>query len=243
MKWFALLVLLFGELLFAAAPSGELKPMIMGMPFQAKRIKSILQYQQFINEALATAGYKVSIRTSKGRQVNDLLIRGEIGCLAYDDKTWIDGREKTVSLSFPIIHTTSRVFYLSKNKDFNESRLRDYRGAVSIHNQILNKEAMRRKLKYVNNASPLHSVADLINGKIDYFVAIQEVGISAIESHPEAKGKVTHGESTFLDVALYLTFAKKYESDLPKIEEAFRKALKGDLSRYPLIKDRLNTDP
>lgn len=215
----------------------------MGLPFHVKRVKAIQQYQDFLTGTLAQAGFKVTVQTSQGRLVSQMLVDGELDAIMYDDKSWTEGRNKTVSVSFPIIRTRARVFYLSDNKKFNEEKLRKFKGGVSTNNISLNKEAARRKLKYINTSSPLQSVVDLLGGKIDYFVAIQEVGLSVVESHPEAKGKVVMGKTVFLEAPLYMTFAKKFEPDMPKIEEAFRKALTGDLSKYPLIMDNLNRAP
>ncbi|AFY03023.1 transporter substrate-binding domain-containing protein [Bdellovibrio bacteriovorus] len=242
MKLLVLMILLVGSI-SAAAQTAELKPMVMGLPFQVKRVKAILQYQDFVNTTLVDAGYKVTVHTSKGRLTSQMLVGGELDAVTYDDKTWTEGRDKTVSVSFPIIRTRARIFYLADNQKFNEAKLKKFKGGFSTNNIALNKEAERRKLKYINTVSPLQSVVDLLAGKIDYFVAIQEVGLSVIESHPEAKGKVVMGKLVFLEVPLYMTFAKRFDPDMPKIEAAFKKALTGDLSKYPLIMENLNKEP
>ncbi|BEV69764.1 hypothetical protein Bb109J_c3184 [Bdellovibrio bacteriovorus] len=215
----------------------------MGLPFHVNRVKAIQQYQDFLTGTLAQAGFKVTVQTSQGRLISQMLVDGELDAIMYDDKSWTEGRNKTVSVSFPIIRTRARVFYLSDHKKFSEEKLKKFKGGFSTNNIVLNKEASRRKLKYINTSSPLQSVVDLLGGKIDYFVAIQEVGLSVVDSHPEAKGRVVMGKTVFHEVPVYLTFARKFEPDLSRIEEAFRKALTGDLSKYPLIMENLNKEP
>lgn len=242
MKLLVLVLLIMGSV-SAASQATDLKPLVMGLPFQVKRVRAILQYQDFINTTLADAGYKVTVHTSPGRLISQMLVGGELDAVTYDDKTWTEGRDKTVSVPFPIIRTRARIFYLADNQKFNEGMLKKFKGGFSTNNIALTKEAERRKLKYIDTTSPLQSVVDLLSGKIDYFVAIQEVGLSVVESHPEAKDKVVMGKTVFLEVPLYMTFAKKFEPDMPKIETAFRKALTGDLSKYPLIMENLNKEP
>ncbi|UXR64233.1 transporter substrate-binding domain-containing protein [Bdellovibrio bacteriovorus] len=235
-------ILLLGSLAVAQEPS-SMKPLVMGLPFQVKRVRAIMEYQEFINRALADAGYGVVIQNTPAQRPYELLTQGKLDAIIYDDKSFTEQREQTVSLSFPLIRTHGRIFYLGKNLKFNEHKLKAFRGGISINNHALSLEANQQKLKYIHTVSPLQSVAQLVDGKIDYFIAIEEVGRSAIEAYPAARGKVSMGQVSFMTVPLYLTFHKKLKPDLPRIEAAFRKALTGDLSKYPLIMENLNKNP
>ncbi|MFV8248941.1 hypothetical protein [Bdellovibrio bacteriovorus] len=244
MKWAFILVFFVSSMAMAEqSPLQSPKPVVMGLPFHVKRIKAIMQYQDFINQTMSSVGYKVSIRNTQGSPPNKMLTDGQIDAITYDDKTWTEQRDKTVSLSFPIIRTRGRIFFKGNNTRFDETKLAKFKGGISNNNMAFTEEATRRKLRFINTASPLQSVVDLMSGKIDYFVAIQEVGLSAVDSHPEGKSSIVMGKTVFLEVPLYLTFSRKFQSDLPRIESAFRKALTGDLSKYPLIIENLNKEP
>lgn len=243
MKQILILWIFLMSSLAVAQETSPMKSLVMGLPFQVKRVRAIMEYQEFINQALADAGYHVVIQKTPAQRPYELLVQGKLDAIIYDDKSFVQQRDQTVSLSFPLIRTYGRVFYLGKNQKFNEQKLKDFKGGISLNNHALVLEANRQKLKYIHTSSPLQSVAQLVDGKIDYFIAIEEVGRSAIEAYPAAKGKVTMGQSYFMAVPLYLTFHKKLKTDLPRIEASFRKALAGDLSKYPLIMENLNKSP
>lgn len=223
------------------APS--LKPLVIGLPFQGKRVKAVIEYQDFISHTLMSAGYQVVIQNTPGQRPYELLVKGDLDAITYDDLSLTQQRDQAVSLPFPIARTHGRIFYLSANPKFDELKLESFKGGVSLSNHALELEASRRKLKFIHTLSPLQSVAQLVDGKIDYFVAIEEVGLSAVESYPAAKNNVVMGKIDFLALPLYLTFHKRLKPDLPKIEASFRKALSGDLSKYPLISENLNKKP
>lgn len=219
------------------------KSLVMGVPFQVKRVKAIMEFQDFITQALAEAGFKVMIQNTPAQRPYELLVQGKLDLIIYDDKSFLEKRDQTVSLSFPVVHARGRVFYLSGSSKFNEDKLKDLKGGISINNHALVLEASRRKLKFIHAASPLQSVVQLVDGTIDYFVAIETVGLSAIEAYPIAKGKVVMAKKTFQELPLFLTFHKKLKPDIPRIEASVRKALAGDLSKYPLIIESLNKNP
>nr|BFD64319.1 hypothetical protein BdHM001_30000 [Bdellovibrio sp. HM001]BFD68512.1 hypothetical protein HAGR004_35340 [Bdellovibrio sp. HAGR004] len=219
------------------------KPLVMGVPFQVKRVKAIMEFQDFISQALADAGYSVVIQNTPAQRPYELLIEGKLDAILYDDKSFSEQRDQTVSLSFPLMQTSGRAFYRGSDAKFREDQLKAVKGGISINNHALVLEATRRRLKFIHTTNPMQSVALLVDGKIDYFLAIREVGLSAIEAYPAAKGKVVMGKKDFLTLPLFLTFHKKLKPDLPRIEASVRKALAGDLSKYPLIRDNLNKSP
>ncbi|WP_373999474.1 substrate-binding periplasmic protein [Bdellovibrio bacteriovorus] len=209
---------------------------------------SIIEYQNFVQKALKDAGFETHIKVTSGKVPYEQMLSGEIDGILYDDLHIKKERKKTVSTSFPLINTRSRFFYLKdnpkfKDKNFSNSHLAELKGCVSSANNIIEEEALRRKLNFINSSSPLQSLTAVLEGKADYFIAIEEVGKSAVNAHPEARNKIAFSEEVFKEIPLYLTFHKKHRKHMPKIESALIKNLRGDLRQYPQISDNLNKDP
>ncbi|WP_413570304.1 substrate-binding periplasmic protein [Bdellovibrio sp. HCB117] len=240
--------LFFIFLLWNVTAYAQEKSLTLGIPYHVKRVTSIIEYQNFVQKALKDAGFEARIKVTSGKVPYEEMLSEEIDGILYDDLHIKKERKKTVSTSFPLINTRSRFFYLKENpkfkdKNFSSSYLATLKGCVSSANKIIEEEALRQKLNFINSNSPLQSVTAVLEGKADYFIAIEEVGKSAVNSHPEAKNKIVFSEKVFKEVPLYLTFHKKHGKDMPKIERALVKHLRGDLRQYPQISDNLNKDP
>ncbi|WP_155722572.1 substrate-binding periplasmic protein [Bdellovibrio bacteriovorus] len=240
--------LFFIFLLWNVTALAQDKSLTLGIPYQVKRVTSIIEYQNFVQKALKDAGFESRIKVTSGKIPYDEMLSGGVDGILYDDLHIKKDRKNTVSTSFPLINTRSRFFYRKenpkfKNKNFSNAVLAELKGCVSSANKIIEEEALRRKLNFINSNSPLQSVTAVLEGKADYFIAIEEVGKSAVNSHPEAKNKIVYSEEVFKEVPLYLTFHKKHAKDMPKIERALVKNLRGDLRQYPQISENLNKDP
>lgn len=240
-----LMVLIF---LLASPCVHAQKKVAMGLPFHVNRIKAIAEYQRFLSEALKEAGFTLEIKVVRERLPYDLLVGGELDSIMYDDLGLRKDRQKTVSTSFPIIKTRSRYFHLKNNPQLLDRKYKDktissLRGCVIMANYLIEKEVRRRGFNFIHAGSQMQCINTILDGKADYFIAIEEVGRSALESTPGAKDKFTVSDTVFLEVPLYLTFHKKFQPDLPRIEASLKKKLTGDLSGFPLIATNLNKMP
>ncbi len=214
----------------------------MGIPYKFSRNKALVEYHELLSEAFADIGYKIVLTTVPIQSTHEMLTSGVVDTVAYDDLGDQSGREKIVTTSFPVALTVATVFY-SKIRPVNESKLNKYRGAISKNNTLIIREATKRKLKFVQTASPFQCVQTVIEKKADYCITIREVGKSTINSSPDAKGTFQSFDKPFIDVPVYVSMKKKYEKDLPKLEAALKHRLHGDLSKYPNVRPVLNTTP
>lgn len=212
----------------------------MGMPFQYSRNQALKEYLEFLSDSLKDAGFKVELKTLQSRRSYDLVTSEEMDSSPYDDLAISEGRDKVISVRFPIIYTKGRIFYRKDSVSFNAKKLNKYTGALSQNNALMDKEAKQRQLKFISTVSPYQSIQLLLERKIDYFLSIEEVGISAVNSTPEGNSQIKMSDVVFNEAPIYFTMQKKFKKDLPKIEMAFRKHLTGNLSQYPLIKANLN---
>ncbi|KHD90068.1 MAG: hypothetical protein OM95_00110 [Bdellovibrio sp. ArHS] len=224
------------------------KVLTLGVPFQIKRVGAIVEYQKLVSNALKDAGFETQTKVTAGKVPYEEMLAGKIDGILYDDLHIKKGRKHTISTSFPLIKTKSRIFYLKenprfKNHDFSDTGLAKYKGSISSANKSIEAEALRRNLSFINSNNPLHNVTALLEGKVDYFIAIEEVGKSAVIAHPGAKDKISSSDTVFTEVPLYLTFHKKHGKEMAKIEQILIKHLRGDLRQYPQISESLNKDP
>lgn len=215
--------------------------MVIGIPYRIDRNAALQQYHDLLKGALHDAGFNMSIKPVAIKTTQEMLVSGEVDGVSYDDLSDKRGRDKIVTTSFPISKTKAVIFY-SKKISINPSKLESYRGTIPHNNKIILKEAEKKGLKFSEATSPYHCVEMVLEKAADYCIAIKEVGLSAVEASPEAKENIIVGENHFLDIPVYVSFRKAFKKDLPAIESALRKHLKGDLSKYPLIKNNLNTD-
>ncbi|WII71876.1 transporter substrate-binding domain-containing protein [Bdellovibrio sp. 22V] len=243
MKIFFLLFFLWNVQVFAQG-----KPLVIGLPYQVKRITAVVEYQSFIADSLKDAGFDMRTKITTVQVPYEHLVAGELDGVLYDDLGIKEGRKNTVSTSFPIIKTRSRYFYLKDNpkfkkRDFSDRHMASLKGCISTANKTIEAEALRRKLSFINANNPYQNVTAVLEGQADYFIAVEEVGKSAVAAHPLAKDKFAFSDVVFTELPLYLTLHKKFHKDMPRIEEALKKRLRGDLSKYPLISDNLNKNP
>lgn len=244
MKRILIILILVCASVFAHAQ----KTVVMGLPFHVNRIKAIAEYQRFLSEALKDAGLSLQIKVVRERLPYDLMIAGDLDAIMYDDLGISKDRQKTVTTSFPIIKTRSRIFHLANNPNFADRKYKDkkistLRGCVVMANYLIEKEVRRRGFSFIHAGSQMQCINTILDGKADYFIAIEEVGRSALDSIPGAKDKFVVSETVFLEIPVYLTFNKKFRDDLPRIEAALKKKLTGDLSAFPLIAVNLNKLP
>ncbi|MEK2646248.1 transporter substrate-binding domain-containing protein [Bdellovibrio sp. BCCA] len=224
-------------LFFITCVSFASTPLSIGFPFGFSRNEAINQYFLFLTDVLKDAGFEAVYKKMPGVLPYEALLKGEVDGIAYDDFALTKGREQTVTVSFPIVYIKVHVFYRVENKYFDEKNLKKYLGALGLNNSMIEKEAKRRKLKYVTSANPTQNVQLLLDKKIDYFLAVEEVGQSALSaSNPELAKKIRMSERVFMSFPLYFTLNKKFKKDLPAIEASFKKHLTGDLSKYPLLR-------
>ena len=226
--------------LFSFSGFGKERLITMGLPYHHTRNAAIVEYIQFLTDSLNDADFKVRLETFQSKRPYDLLVNKQIDSIGYDDLAISEGRDHVITLPFPIVFTYARIFYRADNKDFDVKKLKDYRGALSQNNTVIDKAARARSLKYITAGTPFHCVQLLLDRKVDYFLALEEVGLSSIDSMSGAKGKILMSNEVFVETPTYFTFSTSLAKDEPKIEAAFRKRLQGDLSAYPLLKNHLN---
>lgn len=219
----------------------ESKSLSMGLPYHYTRNAAIVEYVKFVTDSLKDAEYDVAIKTFQSKRAYDLVLAKEVDAAAYDDLAIPEGRDKVVTLSFPISFSYARIFYRADNKKFDPKKLKTYKGALSQNNSLIDKEARAQSLKFISAGNPYHCIQLLLDKKVDYFIAIEEIAKSSIESTPEAKDQIKMSDDTFIKNPVYFTLNKIFQKDIPIIEAAFKKHLQGDLSNYPIIKKHLNT--
>lgn len=235
--------ILFGFLFLytsSAVALAELRTMTIGMPYRITRNQALIEFQNFHADFLQDAGFHTVTKTVPSTSTYEILINGDVDAITYDDLGSKEKRDQVVTLSFPTIRTRALIFYSSDNKQINLKKLKKYKGALTANNVTLENKAKEKGLKYITTGSPFQSLQLLLEGKIDYFIAIEEVGLASIAAHPEAKSKVTHAEEVFSEVPIYFSMNKKFKADIPEIEAALKKHLAGNLDAYPTIKNHLN---
>ncbi|QDK37187.1 transporter substrate-binding domain-containing protein [Bdellovibrio sp. NC01] len=234
--------ILFGFLflyLSSAAAQTELRTMTIGMPYRITRNQALIEFQNLHADFLRDAGFHVVTKTIPATSTYEILINGDVDAITYDDLGSKEKRDQVVTLSFPTIRTRALVFYESAKK-INLKKLKKYKGALTANNVALENKAKEKGLKYITTGSPFQSLQLLLEGKIEYFIAIEEVGLASVAAHPEAKGKIAHSEEPFSEVPIYFSMNKKFKADIPEIEAALKKRLSGNLDAYPTIKNHLN---
>ncbi|MDG0817728.1 substrate-binding periplasmic protein [Bdellovibrio svalbardensis] len=232
------LFLLFSPVL----AQSENTPLTMGMPFRYSRNPALNEYLSLMTASLKDAGFDVVIKTFETKRTYDLVIDGDVDAIPYDDLASTENRDKVVTMSFPILKTYARIFYRADNKSFDPKNLKKLKGALARNNVLIDQEAKKKSLKFVTANSPFHGIKLLLDHEVDYFLAIEEVGLGAINSTPEAKSEIKMSEVPFAEVPIYVTLQKSFKKDLPKIEAAFKKNLQGNLTKYPLIQSHLNKE-
>ena len=215
----------------------------VGVPFKVARIAAIMQYHDFMKTALKDAGFDMELVTIPTKTTLEMLSDGDVDAISYDDKGSDKGRTNIVSMSFPIIFTQAKIFHRIGLNNFSEKTLGSFHAAIPQNNLSIIKEADRRHLKYTAANNPYHCIQMLLNKQADFCIAVDEVTSSAIKSFEKADQKIKTLDDVFLETPIYMSFQKKYKKDLPKIEQAFKTRLKGDLSAYPLVKEHLNKTP
>lgn len=227
---------------WAASTDFPPKEITMGVPYNFSRNQALVEYNEILNKAFNDIGYKLVIVRLPIQNTHEMLIEGKADSVPYDDLSDPRKRNTIVTTSFPIVITAGTVFY-AKVRPIREDRLGKYRGSISTNNTILIKEAKHRKLKFSQTSSPYHCIQTILEKKADYCVTIREVGLSTIDAIPEAKGKVVALKSPFITVPVHVSMQKKFSDEMPKLEDALRRILQGDLEKYPALKPVLNSHP
>ncbi|WP_413560694.1 hypothetical protein [Bdellovibrio sp. HCB209] len=226
------------------AATGAPAPRIltMGVPYKFSRIQALVEYHELLSKSFEDIGYKVEFKPIPIQSSHEMLISGNVDSVSYDDLVDSSGREKIITTSFPIAITRGTVFF-SKTRPVKEDALEKYRGSISKNNSILLNHASKKKLKFKQTATPYQCIQTVIEKQSDFCITVHEIGVTALKDIPNGKGTIVYAEKPFLKMPIHLSMTKKYESDMPKLEVALRKRLKGDLSTYPSIRDALNTNP
>jgi hypothetical protein len=214
----------------------------MGVPYKFNRIQALVEYHDLLAQAFSDIGYKVVLTPIPIQSSHEMLISGTVDSVSYDDLVDQDGRENIVTTSFPVAITTGTIFY-AKIRPINAEKLHRYRGAISKNNHAIIREAKKQKLRFIETSNPFHCIQTIVEKKADYCISIREIGISAMNAIPEAKGRIVYADQPFVKVPVHISLKKKYEKDLPKLEAALKERLRGDLSKYPTITPALNTHP
>ncbi|MGE5086626.1 MAG: substrate-binding periplasmic protein [Bacillota bacterium] len=202
-----------------------------------------MQYHEFMSAALKDAGFKVEWITIPTKNTFDMLVDGDVDAIPYDDKADDNNRDKVISTSFPIICTEAKVFYRKDLKDFSMQTLAKFHAAIPQNNLKIRNEADKRHLPYTLASNPYHCIQMLLSRHADYCLAVDEVGISTVKSIEKADQKIKVLNETFLKTPLYMSFAQKYQKDMPRIEATLKAHLKGNLNAYPLVIKKLNQSP
>lgn len=235
-------MILFLSLLLSKSALAE-TVLKFGSPYKVTRIAAIMQYHEFMAAALKDAGFKMELVLIPTKTTIEMLCDGDVDAISYDDKGSSDKRDNIISTSFPIVYTTAKVFYRADLKGFSEKTMGHFHAAIPQNNLSIKKEADRRNLKYSPATNPYHCIQMILDKQVDYCIAVNEVASSAIKSFDKADQKIRTLKEDFLETPIYMSFQKKYKNDLPKIEQALKARLKGDLSAYPLVAEHLNKTP
>lgn len=236
-------VIVFILLTAISDPTFANMPLKVGVPFKVARIAAIVQYHDFMKTALKDAGFDMELVTIPTKTTIEMLADGDVDAISYDDKGDDKRRANIVSMSFPIIFTQAKIFYRLGLNNFSEKTLGHFHAAIPQNNLNIMREADRRHMKYSSANNPYHCIQMLLNKQADFCIAVDEVASSAIKSFEKADQKIKSLDNAFLENPIFMSFQKKYKKDLPKIEQAFKARLKGDLSAYPLVEKHLNKTP
>ncbi|WP_413586976.1 substrate-binding periplasmic protein [Bdellovibrio sp. HCB274] len=226
----------------AFASEATAKSINLGVPYKYNRNQALVEYHDLIISAYSDIGYKVNIVLRTAQSPREILLSGKVDAVAYDDLSDTREVEKVVITSFPVAKTFAMVFYL-KSAPVTTKTLKKYKGTISLNNARILKEAARRHLNFVQATNPFHCMQLLLEKKVHYCISVREVGLSTIKANPEAKGKVEMMEEPFVETPVHLAMRREFKDIMPKLEEALKKRLTGDLSPYPTVRGALNTNP
>lgn len=226
----------------AFASSEPLKEVSMGVPYKFNRNQALVEYHELLTQAFSDIGYKVILTPISIQNSHEMLISGTVDSVSYDDLSEPSGRENIITTSFPVAITVGTIFY-SKVRPITLNTIHRYRGAISKNNSVIIVEAKKRHFKFVQTSNPFHCIQTVVEKKSDYCITIHEVGLSALNAIPEAKGRIIYLKEPFVKAPVHISLQKKYEKDMPKLEAALKVRLHGDLSKYPTIRSALNTNP
>ncbi|QDK38049.1 transporter substrate-binding domain-containing protein [Bdellovibrio sp. NC01] len=240
MARFLVLILLMAPLkLFATTNSA----MTLSIPEEVTNLQSVREYTQFLIDTLKDANIDLIPKNVPQRRCRDLVEKGQLDVIIYDDLvSGFKSRENLVHVSFPIAFSTANIFYSSEIKNFNVDNLKNYKGAYTIGNLMIEREAQRRGLNATSMTSALQGLQMIKTKRLDYYIALKSTGESVLQKDPGMKELIKVSDKPLLKIPTYFTFHKKHKDKLAKIEASFRKRLHGDLSKYPMIAPALNKD-
>ncbi|WP_413578099.1 hypothetical protein ACLVWU_06105 [Bdellovibrio sp. HCB290] len=231
---------LFFSAAFASTPTP--KSINLGVPYKYNRNQALVEFHDLIIKSFDDAGFKVNIVLRTAQSSRQILLSGKVDAVAYDDLSDTREIEKVVISSFPVAKTFASIFYL-KSSPVDAKKLKKYKGAISLNNVRILKAASERHLNFIQATNPFHCMQLLLEKKVGYCISIREVGMSTINANPDAKGKVEMLEEPFIESPVYFAMRVEFKDVMPKVEEAIKKRLTGDLSAYPTIRPALNTSP
>lgn len=214
----------------------------VGVPQQTKDIPSFQEFVTLTTNALKTAGHSVTAIETPLQRGYEMMSRGQIDAIIFDDQTRTEHRNQLRSISFPILFAEARIYYRSDNRTFSMEALPRLRGLVTLNNAVVLKKSSEDRLTVQSVGSTDMAIKMLMARRADYMIMTTSAGEAAIKKG-RLQGQVISWPEVWLKFPVYFTINKKHESLLPALEQGFKKELKENRDAYPRLKKYLNRSP